>query len=73
MAYNFNKEEIQEIKDNMSKITTHIPDNLTTWIWDTYKKISGSTEPKPCSCPSSAKLWKKSVDTINSFLKSYGN
>lgn len=73
MAYNFNQEEIQEIRDNMSKISTHIPTNLTSWVWDTYRKISGSNEPKPCTCPSSGKLWKKSVDTINSFLKSYDN
>jgi len=72
MAYNFNTEEIQEMKKNMSRITTHIPNDLTSYVWDTYKKMGGSGN-KPCTCPSSAKLWKGAVDKINSFLKTYDN
>jgi hypothetical protein len=60
------------MKTNMSRITTHIPNDLASWVWDTYKKLGGKGA-KPCSCPSSAKLWKQSVERINSFLKSYDN
>lgn len=72
MEYKFTSEEITEMKTNMSRITTHIPNDLASWVWDTYKKLGGKGA-KPCSCPSSAKLWKQSVERINSFLKSYDN
>lgn len=70
MEYQFSKEEINIMKENMSKITTHIPNDLAGYVWDTYKKLGGKGN-KPCSCPSSAKLWKSAVDKINSYLKSY--
>jgi len=72
MAYNFNTEEIEEMKKNMSRITTHIPNDLASWVWLTYNRLGGQG-PKPCTCPSSAKLWKSAVDKINSFLKTYDN
>jgi hypothetical protein len=49
----FTKEEIGVIKERMSKITTHIPNNQAKWLWDTYKKIKGTNEKQPCSCGSS--------------------
>lgn len=70
MEYNFSREEIDKMRENMSKITTHIPPNLANYVWDTFKKLGGKG-PKPCTCPSSAKLWRGAVEKINSFLKSY--
>jgi len=64
MEYKFSKEEIATMKERMSSFTTHIPNNLAGYIWNTYKKIKGSQEKQPCTC---------AVDTINSFLKSYDN
>jgi len=73
MEYKFSKEEIATMRKKMSSFTTHIPTGLTGYIWNTYKKIKGSQERQPCSCGSAAKHWKKAVDSINSFLKSYDN
>lgn len=72
MEYQFSNKEIEEMKSNMSRITTHIPNDLASWVWSTYTKLGGKGG-KPCTCPSSAKLWKSAVDKINSYLKSYGN
>lgn len=71
MEYNFSTEEIEVMRENMSKIKTHIPENLTRWVWNTYRKINNSNEKQPCSCGSSANLWRKAVTTINNFLKEY--
>jgi len=72
MAYNFNKEEISDIREKMSRISTHIPNDLASWVWSTYKKLGGQGN-QPCTCGSSGKLWKSAVDKINSFLKEYDN
>ena len=73
MEYKFSKEEIATMKQKMSSFTTHIPTNMTGYIWGTYRKIKGSRENQPCNCGSAARHWRKAVDTINSFLKSYDN
>ena len=73
MEYKFSKEEIATMKERMSSFTTLIPNNLAGYIWNTYKKIKGTQEKQPCTCGSAAKHWRKAVDTINSFLKSYDN
>lgn len=70
MAYNFNEQEIQEIRDNLKRITTHIPNDLAEWVWSTYKKLGGDGN-QPCTCPSSAKLWRGALSTITDYMKSY--
>jgi len=71
MAYNFSKEEIQEMKEKMAGIGSYLPTNMTGYIWDKYKKISGNqTEPQPCTCKSSGRLWAKAVETVREYLKS---
>ena len=67
----FSKEEIRVMQERMSKISSHIPNNQASWLWNTYNKIKGTNEKQPCSCGSSGNLWRKGVDTINSFLKQY--
>jgi hypothetical protein len=61
-----NKEEVRELAN---KISTYIPKELMSSVWQTYKVISGSKEPQPCSCPSSARLWRKAVDTIRDYVR----
>ena len=73
MESKFSNEEIATMRERMSSFTDYIPTNLAGWIWNTYKKIKGTEEKQPCTCGSAAKHWKKAVDTINSFLKSYYN
>jgi len=71
MASKYNKEELQQIKLNLDRITDRIPNDLSSWVWNTYKEITGSREPQPCTsgCPSAGKLWRKAVDTIREYVK----
>ncbi len=59
----------QEREDKINSITNMIPSSMATWIWNTYKDISGSREPQPCTCGSAAKLWRKATDEIRTFVR----
>jgi len=65
----FTEEELQRVKDNMSKINNYIPKQLAKFVWDTYKKIEGSREPQPCNCGSSGNQWRKAVTVIHKYLE----
>lgn len=66
----YTKEELDELKEKMGSFTSMLPTNLTGYVWENYKKISGNiTEPKPCMCKSSGGLWAKAVNTIREYLK----
>lgn len=60
------KEKVNEL---VKSISTYIPKNKMSEVWQTYKDISGSKEPQPCSCPSSGKLWRKAMDTIREYAE----
>ena len=66
----FTLEEYNQMKERIDSITTHIPENLMGWVWETYGKLMGrDVGPRPCACPSSAKLWRNAIDTIRDYLK----
>lgn len=65
----YTNEEFSSLKETADSIVHTIPTHLTDWVWDNYRKISGSIESKPCSCGSAAGLWKKGVDTIKNYIK----
>ena len=65
----FTDEEFNELVQTLNGITTHIPENLGPYIWDTYKKVTGSNENRPCYCGSSANLWRKAVDANREYVK----
>jgi len=66
-------EELQELKETMSGITTHIPEHKMGYIWNTYNRISGDNKgPQPCACASAAKYWRAAVDELNLYLKENG-
>ena len=69
MASKYNEEELQQIKLNLDRITDRIPNDLASWVWNTYKDITGSRENQPCSCGSAGKHWRKAVDTIREYVK----
>ena len=68
MESKFSTEEIQQIKINLERIQTHIPNDLASWVWNTYKQITGSNEKQPCTCGSSGKHWRKAVDAIREYV-----
>jgi len=65
----YTDEQFKEIKDKINSVTNMIPASMATWIWNTYKDISGSREPQPCSCASSARLWRKATEEIRIFVR----
>lgn len=66
-------EELNELKEVMSGITTHIPEHRMGYIWNMYNKVSGNSHgPQPCACSSAAKYWRAAVDELNSYIKSNG-
>ena len=65
-------EEIAELKEFITNLGLNLPENKLTYVWENYKRITGSTEQTPCSCQSSSGLWIKAVDTIRNFVKDQG-
>jgi hypothetical protein len=70
MAENlFTNEEFKEIVDLLNIIRDYLPEDKAGWVWNNYKRITGSSEPQPCNCGSSAGHWKKAVDTLRVYVK----
>ncbi len=59
-------EELKYIADN---ITTFIPKEMMDDVWNAYKQITNSKEPRPCSCKSSGQLWLKAINVIKEYVK----
>lgn len=70
MIGNLTAEEFVKLGLELEKITTRIPDNMMPYIWDTYLKVSGTQENRPCGCQSAAGLWIKAIDTLRNFVNS---
>ena len=65
----FTEEEYQKLKETISPIKDYLAENQLPYIWDNYRIISGNIEePRPCSCGSAGKHWKKAVDTIKNYI-----
>lgn len=65
----YTEEEIKELKEEIGKIDTFLPENKTSYVWNWYKRITGSLERQPCSCGSSAKHWNRALTSIREFLQ----
>ena len=50
-------------------VKDRIPTNLADTVWYLHLKISGTKEPKPCLCGSSAKHWLRAYTTIKDFVQ----
>jgi len=65
----FTEEELKQLRETMEEIGAYLPTDKTGYIWSNYIKINGKSEPTPCTCKSSGKLWAKAVETIREYLK----
>ena len=65
----FTNEEFDNLKTAVNSIKNYIPKDKMGLIWQSYKRISGSNEPQPCSCPSSAGHWKKAYEVVSDYVK----
>jgi hypothetical protein len=64
----FNKEEFEELKKAVAEVTNWIPKHRMHTIWESYRAITKSKEPTPCSCKSSAKLWGNAFRIVKEFV-----
>ena len=60
--------EYLELKSKIDSIKEYLPDMLLGYVWDNYKKISGSNENQPCGCKSAGGLWLKAVTVLREYL-----
>jgi hypothetical protein len=66
----FTEAEFNEMKTTLEGITSYLPDNLLSYVWNKYRIISGNvSENQPCSCASAGGLWVKAVNTIKDYIK----
>jgi hypothetical protein len=64
----YTEQEYMELKNIMSSITTHIPNDKMGWIWNNHNNILKTNEPQPCSCGSAANHWVRATETIRNFI-----
>lgn len=64
----YTQSEFNELKAVLAEITTHIPNDKMSWVWNNFKKVTNSNETQPCSCGSAASHWKRAVETLRNFV-----
>ncbi len=67
--YPYTEVEYVDLVETIQSITTHIPTDKMSWIWNNHNKISNTKEPQPCACGSAAPHWKRATETIRNFVK----
>lgn len=71
--YPLTETEYLEIKNNIEPIKDMLPEHLMGFVWNYYKKISGSNENQPCGCPSAGVHWRKAVTVLREYLNGVQN
>ena len=68
----FTEAEFTQMKAEMEVMGYWLPRDggAQRQLWINCTKIRGSKENQPCSCKSSAGLWARCVEDINTFIKS---
>jgi hypothetical protein len=63
-----NEQELTELKEVLTQITTRIPENKAGYVWNTFNQIRGESEKQPCMCQSSAGHWIRAIDTLRNYV-----
>lgn len=71
MQDKFTSEELEHLREQMKRVGTHLPEDMTSLIWNSYRKIAGNVGGQPCTCASSGGLWAAAVNAINEYLKQH--
>lgn len=58
------QEEYINLRDFITSIGSHLPENKTGYVWSMFNRLNGTNEPQPCTCPSSAGHWRRAVDFL---------
>ena len=64
----FTKEEFEQLKEVVREVTNFIPKHHMNTVWESYKRITKSKEPTPCTCKSSAKHWGNAFRIVKIFV-----
>lgn len=62
------EEEVKELKEELSRITTFIPDAIMGKLWRWCNIIRNETSTQPCGCQSAAKHWVKCVEDLRKWI-----
>lgn len=65
----YSYEELALLKDFITNLGLNLPEDRLTYVWENYKRITGSNENQPCSCQSSSGLWIKAVQAIRTYIQ----
>jgi len=63
----FTEEEFNQLNLVLDSITTHIPTDKASYIWNSFIKVTGVRESQPCTCGSSGKHWRRAFETLREF------
>lgn len=59
-----------ELKNELDKITTNVPENVAPLLWNYYNLIRSVSENRPCMCQSAAALWIGCVNFLREWVGS---
>jgi hypothetical protein len=67
----FTETEYTEMYNVVKPITGEIPShgNTPAIIWNSFKKLSNTDIPQPCTCKSTIKYWIDAVNELQGFIE----
>jgi len=67
----FTETEYTEMYKVVKPITGEIPShgNTPAIIWNSFKKLSNTDVPQPCTCRSTIKYWIEAVNELQGFIE----
>jgi len=68
-----NEQQFNELKNTLADIKDYIHESKMSYIWNTFKLVSGSIENQPCSCASAAGHWVRAVNALRDFVSKVEN
>jgi hypothetical protein len=63
-------EEFIDLKNQLSKISNNVPENIAPYLWDNYNRIRAVNQPRPCMCQSAASHWIGCVEFLREWVNS---
>lgn len=67
----FTESEYKEMYDVVKPIVGEIPSHGTTpaIIWNSFKRLTGTTSGQPCTCKSTIKYWIEAINELQGFIE----
>jgi len=63
------EQEFDRLVTELESIGSFLPENKMPFLWDMANKIRKDNQPRPCACPSSAKLWSRAITELRDYTK----